>query len=63
MRLDRLLPLPTPVRQPGHKDERPPHRQPETPETSGRRDPSEPAPADDGGADRPAPPDHLDITV
>lgn len=68
MRLDRLLPLSTPVRQPGHKDEHPPRRQPEVPETSGRREP----PADhqgsdrshDGdGGDRPSPPDHLDITV
>jgi hypothetical protein len=61
MRLDRLLPLSTPVPQPGRKDERPPRRQPETPEL--RRDASEPPPADDGAGDRPTPSDHLDITV
>jgi hypothetical protein len=63
MRLDRLLPLSTPVPQPGRKDERPPRRQPEDQEPSGRREPAEPPPADTGGGDRPAPPDHLDITV
>jgi hypothetical protein len=68
MRLDRLPPLSTPVRQPGHKDDRPPRRQPELPETAGRHE----APADhpDGDlgqqndpGDRPTPPDHLDIIV
>ena len=63
MRLERLLPLPTAVRQPGRKDDRPPRGQPETPETSARRDPpSHEGPSDDRG-DRPTPPDHLDITV
>ncbi|HWF77399.1 MAG TPA: hypothetical protein VN694_09505 [Caulobacteraceae bacterium] len=63
MRLDRLLPLPTPVHQPGHKDDRPPRRQPEPPEPSARRDAPDPTPDDHSGGDRPTPPDHLDITV
>ena len=62
MRLDRLLPLPTPLREPGRKDDRPPRRQPGAPEASGRGDP--PADARAGDSDeRPASPDHLDITV
>jgi hypothetical protein len=61
MRLDRLIPLPTPVQQPGRKDERPPRRQPEAPE---RRGAADPPPAESGeNGERPAPPDHLDITV
>ena len=62
MRLDRLLPLPTPVHQPGRKEERPPRRPPEPPEPAARRDPPAEEHGDDAPA-RPTPPDHLDITV
>jgi hypothetical protein len=62
MRLDRLLPLPTPVHQPGRKEERPPRRQPEDAER--RATPEPPAPeSPDPGGERPTSPDHLDITV
>lgn len=69
MRLERLLPLSTPVHQPGRKDERPPRRQPEAPDVADQRDADHPESGDppdeahgDGG-DRPTPPTHLDITV
>ena len=39
MRLDRLLPLPTPVVQPGRKDGNPPRREPDTPERHGAAEP------------------------
>ena len=60
MRLDRLLPLSEPVRQPGRKEERPPggqHRE--------GAEPPPPHPAADGAEPRPsdAPPDHIDIVV
>jgi hypothetical protein len=52
------------VNQPGRKDDRPPRRQPETPETSAHREAPNPPSGDGGGGDdRPIPPDHLDIIV
>jgi hypothetical protein len=63
MRLDRLIPLPQPLQPSGRREERPPRRQPEASERPAASD----APADDsgepGGGERPASPDHLDITV
>ena len=60
MRLDRLLPLPQPVQPSGRREERPARRQPE-PERPAASD--KPDDAGDVGAERPTPPDHLDITV
>ena len=69
MRLERLLPLSTPVHQQGRKDERPPRRQPEAPDVADHSDADHPESGDppdeahgDGG-NRPTPPAHLDITV
>lgn len=65
MRLDRLLPLPTPVVQPGRKDGNPPRQQPDTPERHGAAEPPPPeSPEGHDAGDRPAPPpDHIDIIV
>jgi hypothetical protein len=61
MRLDRLLPLPTPLVQPGRKDGNPPRREPDTPERHGA---AEPPPGESNEGDPPAgPPDHIDIKV
>jgi hypothetical protein len=61
MRLDRLLPLPTPAHPPGRKEEHPQRRQPEASERGAPPDP--PAAESGDGDERPTPPDHLDITV
>ena len=63
MRLDRLLPWPTPVPQPGRKDDRPPRRQPEPPEASAHRAAPETPVEEPASAERRTPPDHLDIIV
>jgi hypothetical protein len=61
MRLDRLLPLSSPVRQPGRKEERPPRRQPADSEHPDG--PGQPTGEAETPSDRPVPPDHVDITV
>ena len=62
MRLDRLIPLPTPVRQPSGKDGNPPRREPDTPERDASQDPQ--APEGPGPRDGAAtPPGHIDITI
>jgi hypothetical protein len=63
MRLDRLLPLPTPVHQPGRREGDPPRQQPDTPERHGSAEPPPPAEDKDSGGRPTAPPDHVDITV
>lgn len=61
MRLDRLVPLPTPVQPPGRQGERPPRREPDAPE---RHEAAEPPPAKGGDGDQPpTSPDHIDIKV
>ena len=62
MRLDRLLPLPTPVVQPGRKDGNPPRREPDTPERHGAAEPP-PGETVEDGERPPTPPDHIDIRV
>ena len=61
MRLDRLVPLTTPVQPPGRQGERPPRREPDSPE---RHEAAEPPPEERGDGDqRPTSPDHIDIKV